>query len=73
MSGQLAVRVREIMAERGFMGKARTVKDVDNQLKILEGIVATSDGNIIDCARSVVDLPAEIVKRRGLELLIVYD
>ncbi|MCJ7443337.1 MAG: DUF434 domain-containing protein [Methanotrichaceae archaeon] len=73
MSGQLAVGVHEIMAKRGLIGTARTVKDVDNQLKILDGVVATSDGSIIDCARRVVDLPAEVVRRRGLELLIIYD
>jgi hypothetical protein len=72
MSGLMASNVRQILAKYGLNGTARTIKDVDRQLKIVEGIVATSDGNIIDASRSVVDLPAEVAKKLGLQSLIAF-
>ncbi len=71
MSGALAAMMRQIIAEDGIAGTARTVQDVDRQLKDCGGIVATSDGNVIDAATQVVDIPAEIARRRGIELLIL--
>jgi hypothetical protein len=66
MSGQLAQRIREKMAECGLPGNVETLKDVDFQLKTSGKIVATSDGNVVDAAPAVVDIPAEIAGRRGL-------
>lgn len=66
MSGRLAQRIRETMAECGLPGKVETAKNVDFQLKSSGKIVATSDGNVVDAALAVVDIPAEIARRLGL-------
>jgi hypothetical protein len=66
MSGRLAQRFRDAMAECGLAGKAVTARDVDFRLKTSERIVASSDGNIVDAARAVVDIPAEIARRAGV-------
>jgi len=66
MSGQLAQRIRETMAQCGLPGKVETARDVDFQLKTSKKIVATSDGNVVDAALAVVDIPAEIARRLGL-------
>jgi hypothetical protein len=68
-SGELAGKMREQMASRGLRGGASTLKDVDRKLKSVWGIVATSDGNVIDAAARAVDIPAEIARRRGAKLL----
>lgn len=66
MSGRLAGRIREMMGERNIPGTARTVRDVDRQLKLAEGIIATGDGNVIDAVSCVVDIPGQIASRRGI-------
>ena len=66
MSGRLAGRIREMMSERGIPGIARTVRDVDRQLKSAKGIIATGDGNVIDAVSYVVDIPGRIASRRGI-------
>jgi hypothetical protein len=65
-SGELAGEIRSMMAERRLPGDARCIKDVDHKLKICGEVVASSDGNVIDCAAEAVDLPAEIARRRGI-------
>ena len=65
MSGRLAALMREMMAKIGLPGTARTVRDADHQLKSSRAIVATADGNVIDAATHVIDLPWEIARRRG--------
>ena len=70
-SGELAELVRGMMAGRGLPGTARTARDVDHLLKVSEAVVATSDGNVIDAAKRIYDLPAEIAKRRGIVPLSV--
>jgi hypothetical protein len=65
-SGELAELVRCMMAERGLPGTARTARDVDHQLKVAKAGVATSDGNVIDAAKRIYDLPAEIAKSLGI-------
>ena len=65
-SGELAELVRGMMAERGLPGTARTARDVDHLLKVKGAIVATSDGDVIDAARRIYDLPAEIARRLGI-------
>ena len=70
-SGELAERVRSLMAERDLQGDAMTARDVDHQLKTCGSIVASSDGNVIDAASSVIDLPAEIARGRGISPLLL--
>ncbi|MDD1753484.1 MAG: DUF434 domain-containing protein [Methanotrichaceae archaeon] len=72
MSGQLAAEIREMMAICGLTGTAKTAKDVDHQLKVAEGIIATGDGNILDVSARAVDLPGEISKRLGLEPKAIF-
>lgn len=71
MSGELAGMIRQLMAERGVPGTARTVQDADRQLKECGATVATSDGNVIDASPLVVDVPAEIARRWGFEHLVI--
>ncbi len=66
MSGNLAGLVREMMAGRGLPGTARTAKDVDHQLKIAKGVIATADGNVIDAVSCVADVPGRIAFERGI-------
>ncbi len=70
-SGELAELVRGMMEERGLPGTARTARDVDHLLKVAGAVVATSDGNVIDAAELVYDLPAEIARRSGISPLLV--
>ena len=70
-SGELAKEVQGLMAERALPGEARCARDVDHQLKTCGFIVASSDGNVIDAAGSVVDLPAEIARGRCIRPLLV--
>jgi hypothetical protein len=70
-SGELAKEVRGLMAERAIPGAARCARDVDHQLKVCGSIVASSDGNVIDAASNVIDLPGEIARRRGISPLLV--
>jgi hypothetical protein len=71
MSGQLAAQITGMMAKRGLDWTARTVRDVDRQLKMAQGIVATADGNVIDASSQVIDLPYTIAKRKGISILTV--
>jgi hypothetical protein len=71
MSGQLAELMRRIMAEYEVPGTARTARDVDFQLKEMNGVIATADGSIIDAMASVTDIPGEIARRRGVEPLVL--
>lgn len=71
MSGRLAALMRETMTKRGLPGTARTARDVDHQLKSSRAIVATADGNVIDAASQVIDLPCEIAWRRGLPIIAI--
>lgn len=70
-SGELAKEVRGLMAERDLPGGAMCARDVDHQLKVCGSIIATSDGNVIDVASSVIDLPAEIARKLGISPLML--
>jgi hypothetical protein len=59
------------MAEHDVPGVVRTARDVDRQLKEMEGVIATGDGTIIDAAVSGVDIPGAIARMRGIEPLIL--
>ena len=65
-SGELAELVRGMMAERCLPGTARTARNVDHLLKVSRAVVATSDGNVIDAAKRIYDLPQEIAKKHGI-------
>jgi len=67
-SGELAGQMREQMGKLGLPGEVRAARDVDHQLKVCggQGIVASSDGNVIDSISQAIDLPAEIAARRGI-------
>ena len=69
MSGNLASEIREEMRTRSLEGTARTARDVDRQLKDTSAVVATGDGNIIDAAAAVLDLPLEIARREGISTI----
>jgi hypothetical protein len=68
-SGELAARIRALMADRQLPGTTCTAKDADHRLKTFTGIVASADGCIIDSASVVVDIPAKIAGARGISLL----
>ena len=70
-SGELAKEVQGLMAERSLPGEARCARDVDHQLKTCTSIVASSDGNVIDAASKVIDLPGEIARERCIRPLLV--
>jgi hypothetical protein len=71
MSGQLAILTRRTMTEHDVTGLVRTARDVDHRLKEMEGVIATGDGNIIDAAEKIVDIPGVISRMRGIEPLIL--
>jgi hypothetical protein len=70
-SGELAGEVRSMMAARSLPGAVRCAQDVDHQLKVCDSIIATSDGNVIDCASSVIDLPGEIARGLCIRPLLI--
>lgn len=69
MSGNLTSEIREEMRTRSLEGTARTARDVDRLLKDTSAVVATGDGNIIDAAAAVLDLPLEIARREGISTI----
>jgi hypothetical protein len=64
LSGELAKLTQEIMTMHGVQGSAETSENVDFQLvhlsRDLEGIVATSDGIIMDKVDRIVDIPSYV-------------
>jgi hypothetical protein len=70
-SGELAGEVRSMMAARSLPGAVICARDVDHQLKTCGSIVASSDGNVIDSASSVIDLPGEIARGRCIRPLMI--
>ena len=69
MSGSLASEIRAEIRARSLEGTARTARDVDKQLKDTKAVVATGDGNIIDAAAAVLDLPLEIARKEGISTI----
>lgn len=70
-SRELAGEIRGLMAQRRLYGDAICARDVDRQLKSRGEIVASSDGNVIDCTPEAIDLPAEIARRLGIRAEII--
>lgn len=68
-SGDLAAKIRDMMADHTVSGCATTAKDVDRRLKLVDHPVATGDGAIIDEASEVVDIPFEVANKRRIKAL----
>ncbi len=72
-SGELAGFIRYKLKEYGISGEAKTSKIADFELKTEGGnpeknlIVATSDGIIIDSVLQVLDIPACLMEKMGIE------
>lgn len=64
LSGELAKTTQELLKSLGVHGDAQTTEKVDSELVNLsiemEGIVATSDGIIMDKVASVLDIPGYV-------------
>jgi hypothetical protein len=77
-SGELAGLIRRKMNEYGISGEARTSKTADFELKAEGGnpvksvIVATSDGIVIDSVLQVIDIPACLMEKMGIEPIRLY-
>ena len=71
-SGELAGLTDSLLKNYEINGTAVTRRNVDYELvkesKTADGIVATSDGAIIDKVESIVDIPYWILARNSLDL-----
>lgn len=67
-SGELASKVRRGLKEFGLKGDSRAVGGVDFKLRAFDA-VASSDRAIIKRAKSVWDIPAELLKRKRVNIL----
>ena len=63
-SGRLAERVGRMLDRAGLPGRARAASGVDARLKNHFGLIATSDGPVIDASLGAVDLAGRIITRR---------
>lgn len=63
-SGRLAQRIRELAAAHGWPWQVQVVMNPDKLLGDADGIIITSDSNILDAAKSWINLPALLVKKR---------
>jgi hypothetical protein len=77
-SGELAGFIRHKLKEHGISGEAKTSKIADFELKAEGGnsennvILATSDGIIIDSVLEVLDIPACLMEKKGIEPVRLY-
>jgi hypothetical protein len=77
-SGELAGLIRRRLEKYGIRGEARTSKTVDFDLKTEGGnieknlIIATSDGIVIDSVLQVLDIPACLMEKMGIEPIRLY-
>lgn len=67
-SGELAGMVRRELKELHLKGDSRAVEGVDFRLRAFD-VVASSDRAVIKRARSVWDIPAELIKRKRAKIL----
>lgn len=63
-SGRLAERIGAVLGRIGLPGRARAVPGVDARLKNHPGLIATSDGPVIDASVEAIDLAGRIIARR---------
>lgn len=77
-SGELTGFIRRKLKEYGISGEAKTSKTTDFELKTGSGnpennaIVATSDGIVIDSVLQVLDIPACLMEKMGIEPVRLY-
>lgn len=77
-SGELAGFIRRKLKEQGIPGEAHTSKTTDFDLKTEGGkpekqlVVATSDGIVIDSVLQVLDIPACLMEKKGIEPVRLY-
>lgn len=77
-SGELAGLIRRKMHENGLIGDARTSKTTDFELKTTGGnpeksfIIASSDGIVIDSVLQVIDIPACLMEKMGIEPIRLF-
>lgn len=68
MSGELAKTTLELLKSLKVPGDAQTASDVDAELvrlsKELDGVVATSDGIVMDKVETVLDIPSYIARMK---------
>lgn len=75
MSGQLALAIRQRMAEKDIRGQVLTSASTDHDLKRAgnDTIVATADGVIIDTVGTVVDIPACVISKDLYSRKLLYS
>ncbi|MCB2193649.1 MAG: DUF434 domain-containing protein [Deltaproteobacteria bacterium] len=61
-SGQMAGELRDMLAQAGLAGDARTVADPEKELAAFQGVVASGDGQLIDAAARPLDLTGAIIR-----------
>ena len=77
-SGELTGFIRRKMKEKGISGEARTSKTADFDLKTAGKnpdnnlIVASSDGIVIDSVLQVLDIPACLMEKMGIDPVRLY-
>lgn len=62
-SGELAKHTRQILQEYGLLGEVEAVLQPENKLMAFQGVIGTSDTQLIDQATAVVDVAGEIIRR----------
>lgn len=67
-SGELAAVVRQRLKRAGLKGDAQTATEVDLKVRGFE-VAASSDRAIIERARAVWDIPAEIMRKRAANVI----
>ncbi len=67
-SGELAAEVRRQLDQAGLKGDASAIGGVDMKLRAFD-VVASSDRAVIERAKAVWDLPAELLKRKKAKVL----
>jgi len=72
-SGELSRGCQERLESRGIEGVCRTSRSVDHELKEFDGVVATSDGIIIDEASSALNIIQCVYERIGVESVKIEE
>jgi hypothetical protein len=67
-SGELAAMARQALKRFRLVGNARTVVGADFKIRGF-GVVASSDRAIIERAKAIWDIPAEVLKHRKVKLI----
>jgi hypothetical protein len=73
-SGRLAARIRTLMTTRKIEGTAEAVKVPERIMAKWQGVVASSDGAVIDEAQQVFDLAGNVIRARlGITVLTMKE